>query len=205
MKTIPQADYPIKLFLYTAENWGSELYEGLYGLRLNYSVNVCLCPAYDFLVYGFPPDPQRLLAHNPRSIQSAEAARAETAMSSGPLVLLERAEQAGQLVRGIYTQAGPNRDSPWQHVPDLVREGATYPEQDIVYFYCLTHAEYEQYTAELEAILNREFSSSSLADQPNSYNKLRNLRHFGVIARIHELLNTYPYLLSDYQRELLAL
>jgi hypothetical protein len=205
MKPISQADYPIKVFLYTAENWGSELYEGLYGLRLNYSVNVCLCPAYDFLVYGFPPDPQRLLAHNPTSIQSPEAARAETAMSSGPLVLLEREEQAGQLVRGVYTQANPNRDGLWQLAPNLVREGATYPKQDIVYFYCLTHAEYEQYTAELEAILNREFSSSILADQPNSYNKLRNLRHFDVIARIHELLNTCPYLLSDYQRELLAL
>jgi hypothetical protein len=205
MKPIPQANYPVKLILYTAENWGSELYEGIYGLRLNYSVTVCLCPAYDFLTYGFPPDPQRLITHNPTSIQSSEAARAETAMASGPLVLLEREEQAGQLIRGIYTQLGPNMDSPWQLVPDLVREGATYPEQDIVYFYCLTRAEYAQYAAELEAIMSREFSSSDLQDQPQVYNKLHNLRHFGIIARIHELLTTHPYLLSEYEREMLAL
>jgi hypothetical protein len=44
-----------------------------------------------------------------------------------------------------------------------------------------------------------------LDDQPQAYNKLSNLRHFGVIARIHELLTTHPRLLADYKREMLAL
>ncbi|WP_156176169.1 hypothetical protein [Hymenobacter terrenus] len=53
--------------------------------------------------------------------------------------------------------------------------------------------------------MNREFSGSILEEQPQYYNKLDNLRHYRVIARIHELLSTHPEILSDYEREMLAL
>jgi hypothetical protein len=54
MKPLPQANYPINVFTHTAENEGSQLYDGIYGLRLNYSVEVYLCPRYDTAAYGFP-------------------------------------------------------------------------------------------------------------------------------------------------------
>jgi hypothetical protein len=100
MKPIPQANYPIKVFTHTAENEGSELYDGIYGLRLNYSVEVCLCPRYDKVAYGFPPDPVRLNALHPmgEEIVTVDATRAFT-LTAGPLVLLEQEAQTGQLLQ----------------------------------------------------------------------------------------------------------
>lgn len=199
MKPIPQADYPIKVFTHTAENEGSEIYDGIYGLRLNYSIRVCLCPRYDTVAYGFPPDPALLNALHPieEEIVTVDAARAFT-ITAGPLVLLEQADQAGQLLQRAYAVAD-------FLYPEEAFPGVNYARKYTVFFYCLTPAEYAHYAAELEAILNREFSSTDVEDQPQAYNKLHNLRHFGVIARVDELLRTYPYLLSDYERQLLAL
>jgi hypothetical protein len=199
MKPIPQANYPIKVFTHTAENEGSDLYDGIYGLRLNYSIRVCLCPRYDTMAYGFPPDPALLNALHPmgEEIVTVDAARAFT-LTAGPLVLLEQEAQAGQLLQRAYTVS--DFLDPAEALP-----GLNYDEQYTVFFYCLTQAEYRQYATELEAIMNREFSSTNVEDQPQSYNKLSNLRHFGVIARVDELLRTYPHLLSDYEREMLAL
>jgi len=195
----PQADYPIKVFTHTAENEGSPLYEGIYGLRLNYSAQVCLCPRYDTVAYGLPPDPALLNALHPieEDITTVDAARAFT-ITAGPLILLEQEDQAGQLLQRNYAVAD-------FLYPKEAFPGVNYARKYTVSFYCLTQAEYRQYAAELEAIMNREFSSTNVEDQPQSYNKLSNLRHFGVIARVDELLRTYPHLLSDYEREMLAL
>lgn len=205
MKQHPEADYPIKPFLHTAENEGSAFYAGIYGLRLNYSVGVCLCPAYDVEAYHFPPDPQRLLARNPLDVQSADAARAETAILGAQLVLLEKEDQAGQLICGVYRQLGPDLASPWQLLPAQGQQAAPYFAEKITYFYCVTRAEYVAYATELDTIMDRRFHSANPEEAPRSYNKLSNLSHFRVIALIHELLSGYPAILSDYKRELLAL
>jgi hypothetical protein len=158
-----------------------------------------LCPRYDTAAYGFPPDPALLNALHPieEEIVTVDAARAFT-ITTGPLVLLEQADQAGQLLQRDYAVAD-------FLYPEEAFPGLNYARKYPVFFYCLTPAEYAQYVAELEAILNREFSSTDVADQPQAYNKLHNLRHFGVIAQVDELLRTYPHLLSDYERQLLAL
>ncbi|WP_156176167.1 hypothetical protein [Hymenobacter terrenus] len=201
MKPTPQANYPINVYSHIAENGGSEYYAGIYGIQLNHWLSVCLCPAYDSTAYGFPPDLRRFEALNPDDdVHSLDAARALTIMSEGPLVLLERNEQAGSLIQVIYEQDSNQR---WYLAHNHL--GSTVGEQRSFYIYCLTSAEYAMYATELEAIMNREFDGSRLEEQPRYYNELENLRRYRVIAHIHELLTTHPEVLSPHEREMLAL
>ena len=197
MKPRPDADYHIKLFLHSTENWGhtSQFYQGIYGLRLNHSVKLCLCPSYDTAIYGFPTNLDCLsYLEDVGNIQSTDEARALSVVNGGTLVLLENDDHAGQLIRATYPEG---------HDPDL--PSLPIPVMESHYIYCLTHAEYVQYAAELEAIMHREFNSTVWEEEPFYYNKLSNLRSFCVIAHIHKLLSTHPEMLSKYEREMLVL
>ncbi|WP_046245313.1 hypothetical protein [Hymenobacter terrenus] len=194
MKPSPQANYPINVYPYTVENGGSEHYAGIYGIQLNNWFSVSLSPAYDFATYDFPADSARFIALNPDAVQTTDGARVETVIAGAPLVLLEKEDQAGQLVEIVY-ERGRDPELPPLDTPELGRH----------YIYCLTKAEYIQYAAELEAIMNREFDGSEPDEQPRQYNKLDNLRRYEVIARIHALLAAHPEILTKYQRELVAL
>ena len=201
MKPFPQINYPIRLFSETIqhEEEDSALYKGIYNININHFIKLCLCPAYDAVAYGLPPEPVLLNQLGPpgQDVVSIDAARAVTIMYAGPLVLVEHEPLAGQLLYQEYTMAL----SPPEGVP--LEESNSY--QYTVYFYCLTHAEYVQYAAEVEAMMNREVDSTNPEEHPRIYNRLDNLRHYGVISRIHHLLTTHPQILSDYERELLCL
>jgi hypothetical protein len=197
MKPRADANYHIKVFLHSTENWGdtTPLYHGIYGLRLNHSSTVCLCPAYDTATYGLPTDLSRLgYLQDVGDIESADKARALAVVGGGQLILLENDDHAGQLLKATYPEG---RDPDLPPVPAPVLESH--------YVYCLTHAEYMQYAAELAAIQSREFDGSKPQEQPMSYNRLNNFNHYSIIARIQQLLTAYPSILTAHKRELLGL
>lgn len=197
MKPRPDANYHLQVFLHSTENGGdtAQFYQGIYGLRLNHAVTLCLCPAYDTGTYGFPTDLGRLsYLQDVGDIHSTDEARALSVVNGGELILLENDEHAGQLLRVTYPEG---RDPALPPLPTPVLESH--------YLYCLTHAEYVHYAAEVEAILGREFDGSKLEDQPMSYNRLDTLRHYSLVTRVQELLTAHPDILSAPARELLAL
>ena len=201
MKPVSQPNYTIRFFPEGSqhEKEDSAIYEGIYNIQINHLVNVCLCPTYNTLDLGLPPEPDLLnqLIPTDQGISTTDAARAFS-ITFGQLVLLEYQPQAGQLLCREYTLAELNGSYERQVEID-------YSRKHTVHFYCLTHAEYVQYAAEVEAMMNREFDGTNPEEHPRIYNRLDNLRHYGVIARIHHLLTTHPQILSDYERELLCL
>lgn len=127
-------------------------------------------------------------------IESVDEARVLAVVGGGKVILLENDDHAGQLLQATYPEG---RDPELPPLPTPVLESH--------YVYCLTHAEYVQYAAEIAAILGREFDGSQPQEQPISYNRLNNLHHYSLIARIQQLLTAYPNMLTAHERELLGL
>jgi hypothetical protein len=199
MKEYPQSNYPIKIFRCTAEYEGpdSKYFEGIYEISLNRTFQITLSPSYDFTSYDFPPSQEKVTGKiDFDNVINYNQARVWLVLFGHGLILLEKEDQAGQLIK---VKSPPSKDNSYISAKGKDR---------YYYIYCISSEDYKLFASELEEIMDMGFyntAEKNSTDARMEFMVLENLKVYKCINLIHTIISRNRYILPSYKREMLCL